>query len=150
MSLLGQNAKYSARVDGFRFASELGHCWTRFPLRICADAVEKVFLNHRAQILKAAGASIRKFLGGSHHQMVNLSMTSAAELRSHRIAIAACFAFWREINSSALWDFFDSICQERKSRRNSITTSTLLAESRTLTINFHLIECGEDDRRCLP
>jgi hypothetical protein len=66
-------------------------------------------LNHRAQILKAARASIRKFLGGSHHQMVNLSMTSAAELRSHRIAIAACFAFRQEINSSALWDFFDSI-----------------------------------------
>jgi hypothetical protein len=41
--------------------------------------------------------------------MVNLSMTSAAELRSHRIAIAACFAFRQEINSSALWDFFDSI-----------------------------------------
>jgi hypothetical protein len=41
--------------------------------------------------------------------MVNLPMTSVAELRSHRIAIAACFAFRREISSSALWDFFDSI-----------------------------------------
>ena len=29
-----------------------------------ADAVEKVFLNHGAQILRAVGASIRKFLGG--------------------------------------------------------------------------------------
>jgi hypothetical protein len=36
MSVQGQNAKYSARVDHFRFSSELGHCRTRFPLRICA------------------------------------------------------------------------------------------------------------------
>jgi hypothetical protein len=41
--------------------------------------------------------------------MVNLPMTSVVELRSHRMAIAACFAFRREISSSALWDFFDSI-----------------------------------------
>jgi hypothetical protein len=45
--------------------------------------------------------------------MVNLPMTSVAELRSHRIAIAACFAFRREISFSAFWDFFDSIDQKR-------------------------------------
>jgi hypothetical protein len=73
------------------------------------DAVEKVFLNHRAQILRAVGVAIRKFLGGSHHQIVNLPMTSVVELRGHRMAIAACFAFQREISSSVLWGFFDSI-----------------------------------------
>jgi hypothetical protein len=41
--------------------------------------------------------------------MVNLPMTSVVELRGHRMAIAACFAFQREISSSVLWDFFDSI-----------------------------------------
>ena len=41
--------------------------------------------------------------------MVNLPMTSVMELRGHRMAIAACFAFQREISSSVLWDFFDSI-----------------------------------------
>src|ERR1035441_8124502 len=73
--------------------------------------------NHGAQILRAVGASIRKFLGGSHHQMVNLPMTSVMELRGHRMAIAACFAFQREISSSVLRDFFDSIGQTRKSGR---------------------------------
>jgi hypothetical protein len=29
------------------------------------------------------------------------------------MAIAACFAFQREISSSVLWDFFDSIGQKR-------------------------------------
>jgi hypothetical protein len=84
----------------------------RCPLRV--DAVEKVFLNHGAQILRAVGASIRKFLGGSHHQMVNLPMTSVMELRDHRMAIAASFAFPREISSSVLRDFFDSIGQTEK------------------------------------
>jgi hypothetical protein len=78
------------------------------PTRL-TDAVEKVFLNHGAQILRAVGASIRKFLGGNHHQIVNLPMTSVMELRGHRMAIAACFAFQREISSSVLRDFFDSI-----------------------------------------
>jgi hypothetical protein len=41
--------------------------------------------------------------------MVSLPMTSVMELRGHRMAIAACFAFQREISSSVLWDFFDSI-----------------------------------------
>jgi hypothetical protein len=36
MSEKGQNAKYSYRVDVFRFASELGRCATRSALRICA------------------------------------------------------------------------------------------------------------------
>src|SRR5664279_6648986 len=67
--------------------------------------------NHGAQILRAVGASIRKFLGGSHHQMVNLPMTSVMELRDHRMAIAASFAFPREISSSVFRDFFDSIGQ---------------------------------------
>src|SRR5664280_2623984 len=70
--------------------------------------------NHGGQILRAVGASIRKFLGGSHHQMVNLPMTSVMELRGHRMAIAACFAFQREISSSVLRDFFDSIGQNAK------------------------------------
>jgi hypothetical protein len=83
--------------------------------QLLTDAVEKVFLNHRAQILRAVGTSIRKFLGGSHHQMVNLPMTSVVEHRGHRMAIAACFAFQREISSSVLWDFFDSIDPERTS-----------------------------------
>jgi hypothetical protein len=43
--------------------------------------------------------------------MVNLPMTSLVELRGHRMAIAACFVFQREISSSVLWDFFDSIGQ---------------------------------------
>jgi hypothetical protein len=90
------------------------------------DAVEKVFLNHRAQILKAASTSIRKFLGEGHHQMVNLPMTSVAEHRGHRMAIAACVAVQREISSSVLWDFFDSIDpQEILSDR--LTTCALTA-----------------------
>jgi hypothetical protein len=59
--------------------------------------------------------------------MVNLSMTSAAELRSHRIAIAACFAFRREINSSALWDFFDSIDPNRISLLDDLLSIMLAA-----------------------
>jgi hypothetical protein len=43
--------------------------------------------------------------------MVNLPMTSIMELRGHRMAIAACFAFQREISSSVLRGFFDSIDQ---------------------------------------
>src|ERR1700689_1517474 len=35
-SLHGQNAKYSPRVNVFRFASELRHCSMRSALRICA------------------------------------------------------------------------------------------------------------------
>jgi hypothetical protein len=31
------------------------------------------------------------------------------------MAIADCFAFQREISSSVLWEFFDSICHKRKS-----------------------------------
>jgi hypothetical protein len=36
MSQLGQNAKYSSRVDVFRFASKLRRSWMRSALRICA------------------------------------------------------------------------------------------------------------------
>jgi hypothetical protein len=36
-------------------------------------------------------------------------------LKVHRIAIAACFVFLREISRSACWDFFDSIDPFRKS-----------------------------------
>jgi hypothetical protein len=77
------------------------------------DAVEKVFSDHRAQILRVVGASIGKFLGGSHHQTVNLPTISVVELRGHRMGIAACFAFQREISSSVLWGFFDSIDPHR-------------------------------------
>jgi hypothetical protein len=45
---------------------------------------------------------------------VNLPMTSVMELRDHRMAIAASFAFPREISSSVLRDFFDSIGQKAK------------------------------------
>jgi hypothetical protein len=45
--------------------------------------------------------------------MVNLPMISVMELRGHRVAIAACFAFQREISSSVLRDFFDSIDPNR-------------------------------------
>src|ERR1019366_6933241 len=79
--------------------------------------------NHGAQIVRAVGASIRKFLGGSHHQIVNLPITSVMELRGHRMAIAARFAFQREISSSVLRDFFDSI--------DPTETSATLLESRS-------------------
>jgi hypothetical protein len=36
-------------------------------------------------------------------------VTSVAELRAYRMAIAACFAFQREISRSVFWGFFDSI-----------------------------------------
>jgi hypothetical protein len=36
-SEMGHNAKYSSRVDIFRFASELGHCFRRSALRVCAS-----------------------------------------------------------------------------------------------------------------
>jgi hypothetical protein len=64
--------------------------------------------------------------------MVNLPMASVAKLRSHRMAIAACFAFRREISSSVLWDFFDSIGQNRKwqgSHGMSVLPSIVLQNS---------------------
>jgi hypothetical protein len=79
------------------------------------DAVEKVFLYHRAQILRAAGTPIRNLFGGIHHQAANSPVISVMALKVHRIAIAACFVFLREISRSACWDFFDSIDPFRKS-----------------------------------
>jgi hypothetical protein len=38
------------------------------------------------------------------------------ELRAHRMAIAACFVFQREIGRSVFWDFFDSIDPTRTCR----------------------------------
>ena len=55
--------------------------------------------------------------------MVNLPMTSVMELRDHRMAIAASFAFPREISSSVLRDFFDSIGQKRKWRRFQVMSA---------------------------
>jgi hypothetical protein len=46
--------------------------------------------------------------------MVNFPMTFVVDHRGHRMVIAACFAFQREISSSVLWDFFDSIGQNAK------------------------------------
>jgi hypothetical protein len=66
------------------------------PLLPRPDAVEKAFLYHRAQILRAVGTPIRKLFGGIHHQAVNSPVTSVVELRAHRMAIAGCFAFQRE------------------------------------------------------
>jgi hypothetical protein len=43
MSGWGQNAKYSSRVDVFRFGLEIGHCSAHLAYRIWADCVEKVF-----------------------------------------------------------------------------------------------------------
>jgi hypothetical protein len=37
MTVMGQNAKYSSRVDVFRFASKLGRSSMRSALRICAN-----------------------------------------------------------------------------------------------------------------
>ena len=73
------------------------------------DAVEKVFLCRRTQILRVVGAPMRKLFGGIHHQAVNSPVTSLVELRAHRMVIAACFIFRREISRSVFWDFFDSI-----------------------------------------
>jgi hypothetical protein len=64
------------------------------------DAVEKVFLYHRAQVLRAVGAPMRKLFGGIHRQVVNSPVTSVVELRAHRMAIAACFVFQQEISRS--------------------------------------------------
>src|SRR5258706_2974613 len=36
LTSVGQNGKYSARADAFRFASKFGHCTMRSALRICA------------------------------------------------------------------------------------------------------------------
>src|SRR5258708_7369134 len=36
LTSVGQNGKYSARADAFRFASKFGHCSMRSALRICA------------------------------------------------------------------------------------------------------------------
>jgi hypothetical protein len=38
------------------------------------------------------------------------------------MAIAACFAFQREISSSVLWDFFDSIGTNAKCRPHRATS----------------------------
>src|ERR1039457_6095244 len=69
---------------------------------ILTDAVEKVFLNHGAQILRAVGASIRNSWG-SHHHMVNLPMTSV----EWRLPLVLPFS--EKNSSSVLRDFFDSI-----------------------------------------
>jgi hypothetical protein len=42
-----------------------------------------------------------------------LTVTSVVGLKAHRMAIAACFVFRREISRSVFWDFFDSISQNR-------------------------------------
>jgi hypothetical protein len=55
--------------------------------------------------------------GGIHHQALNSPVISGAALRAHRIAIAACFVFQREISHSVFWDFFDSIDPKRMSCR---------------------------------
>jgi hypothetical protein len=73
------------------------------------DAVEKVFLCHRAQILRAVSAPIRKLFGGIRCQATNSPVTSVVELKAHRMTIGACFVFRREISRSLFWDFFDSI-----------------------------------------
>jgi hypothetical protein len=78
------------------------------------DAVEKVF-SYRAQILRAVSAPMRGLFGGILHQAMNSPVTSAVELKAHRMAIAACFVFRREISRSVFCNFFDSIRQERKS-----------------------------------
>jgi hypothetical protein len=56
----------------------------------------------------------KKVSWGESSSIVNLPMTSVMELRGHRMAIAACFAFQREISFSVLRDFFDSIGQNAK------------------------------------
>jgi hypothetical protein len=79
------------------------------------DAVEKVFLCHRAQILRAVGTPIRKLFGGILCQATNSPVTSVVEPKAHRMAIGGCFVFRREISRSVFWDFFDSIDPDRTS-----------------------------------
>jgi hypothetical protein len=66
MAALGQNAKYSIRADVFRFASRLRHSSMRLALRICADAVEKVFSGQRTTFFIAAEASRARRCEGPH------------------------------------------------------------------------------------
>jgi hypothetical protein len=81
------------------------------PVRV--DAVEKVFLCHRAQLLRAVGAPIRTLFRGIRCQATNSPETSVVELKAHRMEIGGCFVFRREISRSVFWDFFDSIGQSR-------------------------------------
>jgi hypothetical protein len=48
--------------------------------------------------------------------MVNLPTTSVVELRGLQMAVAVCFDLQREICSSVLLAFFDSIGQSRRFR----------------------------------
>jgi hypothetical protein len=56
---------------------------------------------------------MRKLFGGIHRQAVNPPVTSVVELNAHRMAIAACLLFRREISRFVFWDFFDSIDPSR-------------------------------------
>jgi hypothetical protein len=75
-----------------------------------SDAIEKVFLCHRAQILRAVGAPIRKLSGSLSGDELTGDFHSRAE--GHRMAIGACFVFRRKFSRSVFWDFFDSIDPE--------------------------------------
>jgi hypothetical protein len=48
---------------------------------------------------------MRKLFGGTRRQAANSPVTSVVELRAHRMSIAACFVFQREISRSVFWDF---------------------------------------------
>jgi hypothetical protein len=67
---------------------------------------KKVSLYRRAYILRAAGA---KIIWGDSSSGGELTGDFLVELKAHRMAIAACFVFRREISRSVFWDFFDSI-----------------------------------------
>jgi hypothetical protein len=67
MSLLGQNAKYSPRVDVFRFASKLRPSSMRSALRICANK------RHRATTEGRLLLSIAEQLAGENIDEVHLA-----------------------------------------------------------------------------
>jgi hypothetical protein len=88
-------------------------------------------------------------------------VTSVVELKAHRMAIAACFVFRREISRKAVWDFFDRIGHFRKSdsvRVRSVHASAADMQRLHRHVGFvptsevafsfdHLIGAGEQRRR---
>ena len=72
---MGQNAKYPARADVFRFALELGHCAKQRALRIWVDSVEKVFAAVGIKFLRAPDAFNAVRHGGPRRLEQKLSAT---------------------------------------------------------------------------
>jgi hypothetical protein len=85
-SALGHNAKYSSRVDVFRFGPELGHCSTRSALRICAPRSDIALFNSTASAARA-----RRVAGDVFRLLARPARRSAVSFSSPTAPPQKCF-----------------------------------------------------------